>query len=264
MIASTKYRTMLMYYIDSYTIQVAAQKGLKVVGIIYTVPGQDNANLINTAIQVTRQYPDTIISLACGNEMGANYGLTDAVVNAVSQCVTALRSANLNKPIGSIDTYYSWCSRSEKPCNKWSAVGDLVDWIGLNDYPYYDNTYSGTWPCVTHTQAAQVTLGKHQTVSSLYGKPVVLTEFGWPSAPTGTSIMSQVNVITGSQCGVANAANQKVMVQSVIDLYRKNSLPCNTFELFKESWKGSGDTHAETQFGICSGTAPYDCVSQPN
>jgi hypothetical protein len=131
LIASTNYRTIMTYYIDAYTIPLAAAKGLKVLGIIYIVPGQDNSDLINTAISVAKSYPDTLIAISCGNSMGGNYGLTDAVVSAVSQCTTMLRSAGVVQPIGVIDTFYSWCSNDEYNCNvAWTAVSQYADWIG--------------------------------------------------------------------------------------------------------------------------------------
>jgi len=265
LVANTKYRTVQMYYLDPSTVQLVANAGLKMLGIIYTVPGQDNTALINSAIQVVHQFPDTVIALSCGNEMILNYGLTSSVIGAVSQCVSQLKAAGITLPIGSIDTYTGWCSNTETPCNNpVTGISDLVDWIGFNDYPWYDNTFSGTWSCVPFNQAAQVTLGKHKTLSALYGKPIVLTEFGWPSAPAGSSIMSQPNDITGQQCGVGNDANQKAMIQNQIDLYRMNNLPCNTFEAFRESWKGNGPTSPETEFGFCLGDSPYTCINQPN
>jgi len=263
LISSTKYRVIQLYYIDASTIALAAARGLKVLGIVYVTPGQDNSALINAAISAVRQYPSTFIALACGNEMGANYGLTSSVVSAVSQCVSGLKGAGITIPIGSIDVYYSWCSQNEGSCNTaWSAVGNLVDWIGMNDYPWYDDYYSGVTPCNTYAQAAQVTYNKHKKLQALYGKPVVLTEFGWPGSGTSGSIMSTPNDITGQQCGVGSDANQKSMVQSVIDLYRANGLPCNTFEAYRESWKGAANS-PEVLFGICNGTPPYACFNQP-
>jgi exo-beta-1,3-glucanase (GH17 family) len=264
LISSTAYRTIMTYYIDAYTIPLAASKGLKVLGIIYIVPGQDNTALVNAAISVAKSYPDTLISISCGNEMGANYGLTDAVVSAVQQCTSMLRNAGVSQPIGVIDTYYSWCSQNEASCNvAWTAVSNNVDWIGLNDYPFWDNLYSGVTPCNSPTQAPQVTLSKHKKIASLYGKQVVITEFGWASAASGSSIKLSANYITGQQCGIANDANQKAMVQAMIDLYRSEGLPCNTFEAYREPWKGTSDIDVNRYWGICLGTAPYTCINAP-
>jgi exo-beta-1,3-glucanase (GH17 family) len=124
--------------------------------------------------------------------------------------------------------------------------------------------YSGVWPCNTPATAPQITLSNHKTLKALYsGKQVVLTEFGWAAAATGTSIKVQANVITGQQCGVANDANQKALVQAMIDLYRTEGLPCNTFEAYREPWKGTSDEDVNRYWGICLGTSPYTCINAP-
>jgi exo-beta-1,3-glucanase (GH17 family) len=235
-------------------------------GIISINVGQDNSGMINEAIKAIRAYPDTIVAVSCGNELGHTAGLTSAVVSAVGQCVRQLKSAGISQPIGNIDTYYSWCNKNERECNNpWSAMANQVDWIGLNDYAYFSNIYSGIWPCTPPNRAAQQTMENHQRVMRLYqNKPVVLTETGWPTAPSGTTIMNTPNYVTGQQCGPANDANQKATVQSLINLYRSKQYPMNLFSAFKEAWKGATSQHIETQWGICDGTYPYTCKNQPN
>ncbi len=264
LITNTKYRAIMTYYVDSYTVGLASEKGLKVLGIIYIVPGQDNTALINTAITAAKAYPDTLHAIACGNEQGASYGLTSAVVNAVAQCTSMLRAAGVVQPIGVIDTYYSWCSNDEGNCNTpWTAVTNNVDWIGLNAYAFWNNLYSGVFPCTSPANAGAQALANHQKIQNLYGKPVVLTEFGWASAPTGSSLTLTPNYITGQQCTVANDANQKAMVQATIDLYRENKMPCNTFEAYREPWKGTSDSDVNRYWGICLGVSPYTCLNAP-
>ncbi len=204
--------------------------------------------------------------LSCGNELGANFGMVDSTVNIISTCLRALRSANLPQPIGVIDTYYTWCNHQEKPCNvPWSVISNQVDWIGLNTYPIWENIFSGMFPCTAPADAAAATLQRHKSVQANYpNKPVVLTEFGWAGANPGQSMRLQNNVITGQNCGPASDANQKLMVQGVINLYRAAKLPCNTFEAFRETWKATTSSIAMDAFwGVCQGTAPYDCINAP-
>jgi len=260
----TKFRTLMMYFIDYYTLNIVKEKGFQVLAIVDLTTG-DNSNVINNAIAMAKQFPDTIISLACGNELGANNGMTDRVVQVVNQCVSSLKAGGVQQPVGSIDVFTSWCGGKESPCNQqWSAITNNLDWIGLNDYPWWTNVFSGNWPCTPVGQAAQKTLSSYRAIQSLYpNKPIVMTEFGWPTAPQGTSTTSPANYATGQQCGVANDANQKLMIQNTIDLFRANKLPCNTFQAFGEQWKAQHYSF-DAFWGICRGTAPYDCVNVPN
>ncbi|KAL0476960.1 eglC, partial [Acrasis kona] len=161
----------------------------------------------------------------------------------------------------------SWCSQDDGGCRtRWSAVSDSLDWIGVNIYPYWNNVFSGDKPCNYYYEAAQRTMESHNVLMDLYSNiPVIVTEWGWPGAPDGQTIMGHANYVTGQQCSVCNNANQKKMVQDMIELNRKYQLPSNCFSAFREEWKGTGGVMSiETQWGICSGTPPYNCMNSPN
>jgi len=264
LIQQTKFRTIMMYFIDYYTLNIVKERGLKVLAIVDLTTGDNNA-VISNAIAMAKQFPDTIVALSCGNELGANNGMTDRVVQVVQQCVSSLKAGGVSQPVGSIDVFNSWCGGREKPCDRqWSAISNVVDWIGLNDYPWWTNVFSGNWPCTGVSQAAQKTLESYRTIQALYPtKPIVMTEFGWPAASSGTSILNPANVITGQQCGIANDANQKVMIQNTIELFRLNKLPCNTFQSFREDWKGNSVTDINRWWGFCQGVPPYNCLNIP-
>ncbi|KAL0489925.1 hypothetical protein AKO1_005457 [Acrasis kona] len=214
---------------------------------------------------MAKAYPDTIVGIACGNELGSTSGLNWNTIYTVQTCVNALKAAGLSQPIGVIDTYDSWCSNGANGCSQWSAMAAInIDWIGANIYPYWDNVYSGADSCNTASSAAAMTMTHHKNLISRYDVPVVVTEFGWPGAPAGQTFLNQANYVTGEQCGVCNDANQKVMVQNMIDLYRNTGLPCNTFEAFREAWKSSSSIAPESNWGVCLGTSPYTCVGAPN
>jgi len=261
---TTKYKTLMMYYIDQWTVPLIANAGFKMLGILALNAGADNSAMINAGIAMAKAYPDTIVGIACGNELGLTNGITWSTIYTVSQCVTALKSAGVSQPVGVIDTYDSLCGRGGS-CAPWSDLAGLpIDWIGANIYPYWDNVWSGSSPCTYANTAAAKTMADHKNLMSIYNVPVIVTEWGWPGAPPGQTFLSQANVATGQQCGVCNDDSQKVMVQNMINLYRNTGLPCNTFEAFREAWKGSSSLSPEVNWGICLGTYPYTCVSAPN
>jgi hypothetical protein len=173
LISQTKFRTVMMYFMDYNTLQLAKQRNLKILGIVDLTAG-DNTAVNNNAVQMAKLFPDTIIALACGNELGANYGMNSNTIRVITECVNALRKGKVSQPVGVIDTYYTWCNHQEKPCNvPWSVVSNQLDWLGLNAYPFWDNVYSGVFPCTTVSQAAAATLERHTYVMNNYkGKPV--------------------------------------------------------------------------------------------
>ncbi|KAI0502897.1 glycoside hydrolase superfamily [Xylaria bambusicola] len=73
-------------------------------------------------------------------------------------------------PIGHVDTWDSWTNGTNK------AVIDAVDWIGVDEYPYYesgkDNTIKNSGTLFDKAYDA--------TIAAAGGKPVWVTETGYP------------------------------------------------------------------------------------
>ncbi|KAL8917426.1 MAG: hypothetical protein Q9172_005865 [Xanthocarpia lactea] len=100
----------------------------------------------------------------------------DAVVRRINAVRQALAGTVLSgKPIGHVDTWTAWVNSSN------SAVIEASDFIGVDAYPYFQNT-----------QANSIENGEslffdayNATVAVSGGKPVWITETGWPvSGPT--------------------------------------------------------------------------------
>ena len=95
----------------------------------------------------------------------------DTLVKYITQVKTAIKGTALAKvPIGHVDTWNSWTNSSN------NAVIDAIDWLGVDEYPYFQNTVSNSidsaydlfWEAYNATAAAAG------------GKPVWITETGWP------------------------------------------------------------------------------------
>ncbi|KAL7949911.1 glycoside hydrolase family 17 protein [Trichoderma barbatum] len=93
------------------------------------------------------------------------------LVNYINQVRNAIKNTCLaDVPIGHVDTWNAWVLDSNKP------VIDAVDWLGMDTYPYYENTNSnGIANAKTLYEAA---LQKIQNAGP--GKEVWVTETGWP------------------------------------------------------------------------------------
>jgi glucan endo-1,3-beta-D-glucosidase len=84
---------------------------------------------------------------------------------------TAIKGTALEKVlIGHVDTWNSWTNSSN------SAVISAIDWLGVDEYPYFQNTESND------IESAYTLFwdAYNATAKAAGGKPVWITETGWP------------------------------------------------------------------------------------
>ncbi|KND87915.1 putative glucan endo-1,3-beta-glucosidase eglC [Tolypocladium ophioglossoides CBS 100239] len=95
----------------------------------------------------------------------------DTLVGYIKQVRDTIKGTCLkDAPIGHVDTWTVYVNQTNKP------VIDAVDWVGMDAYPYYENTKpNGLDQAKSLFQAA---LANTQGASG--GKPVWITETGWP------------------------------------------------------------------------------------
>jgi len=73
-------------------------------------------------------------------------------------------------PIGHVDTWTAWANSSN------SAVAEACDWVGMDAYPYFQSTMSNS----IESGASLFNAALQQTKDATAGKPVWITETGWP------------------------------------------------------------------------------------
>lgn len=109
------------------------------------------------------------------------------IISYIQQVRKLLKgTAAAGTKVGHVDTWTAWINGSN------SAVIDHVDFIGFDGYPYYEDTRDNTIQ-----NAANLFFDSyHKTVAVSKGKPVWVTETGWPvSGPRefGKSVASIPN-----------------------------------------------------------------------
>ncbi|KAK6428649.1 hypothetical protein LTR95_015205 [Oleoguttula sp. CCFEE 5521] len=116
-------------------------------------------------------YRDSSIAAQQGNIL-PGVGST-VLVDYIGQVRKALASTALSsKGIGHVDTWTSWVNGTDSP------VINAVDWIGVDAYPYFENTLDNG---VSNGKSLlSSALSKVDAVAS--GKPVWITETGWPTS----------------------------------------------------------------------------------
>jgi len=261
-VKTTNFRVMMVYGLTLNQAALARKYGVKLLGIINLInDGWTNGKAIAEGIQAAKQYSDVVLALSCGNEFGLAYGTGSNSAAIINGCISQVKNSGVTQPVGVIDIYNSWNQNGVK----WSAVADNADWIGVNTYPWYDNIYAKPpFTCATPDNAGGHTLLSLTRLENLYKpKPVVLTEYGWPSSPAGSVTINPPNVYTHQSCTQGSDWDQRKAVQNILNVMREQKKPCNLFSGYREAWKGSSSSSVEEFWGVCSGTPPYSCYNAP-
>ncbi|MCJ1285360.1 hypothetical protein MMC26_004700 [Xylographa opegraphella] len=100
----------------------------------------------------------------------------DVITNFIGQVRTAIANTPLSgAPVGHVDTWTAWVNSSN------DAVIAASDFIGMDAYPYFQNTEDNS------IETGNVTFFEayYNTTAAVGSKPVWITETGWPvSGPT--------------------------------------------------------------------------------
>jgi glucan endo-1,3-beta-D-glucosidase len=106
------------------------------------------------------------------NEAGVGNGPKE-IVGFINDFKKAFSDSPLGKvPVGHVDTWDVWVNGTNQP------VIDAVDWIGVDEYPYYENGKGNN----IKNSGSLFDRAFDATVAASGGKPVWVTETGWPSS----------------------------------------------------------------------------------
>lgn len=139
--------------------------------------------LIRGANELGTAFTDRIIGISVGSEdlyrsspqgvaNNAGVGATGSeIVGYIGWMRDWIKGTSLeSKPIGHVDTWTAWIL----PENR--GVADTVNFLGHNSFPYFENTRPNAIEQARENFYTAV--GQTESVSS--GKPVWVTETGWP------------------------------------------------------------------------------------
>ncbi|KAL0943459.1 FAD-dependent oxygenase [Colletotrichum truncatum] len=184
-------------------------------------------NELNSLLRAAEQYgtafTDRIVGISVGSEdlyrsspdgvaSNAGVGATGAEIEGyIGWLRDWIRGTALEgKPIGHVDTWTAWV----RPEN--AGVAASVDWLGHNSFPYFESTKPNSieqgpenfWSAVGNTE------------SVAGGKPVFITETGWPhrGPQQGAAVASVDNARTyWSQVGCALFGQRNVWWYTLTD-----------------------------------------------
>ncbi|KAM3431204.1 hypothetical protein NHJ13734_007409 [Beauveria thailandica] len=129
------------------------------------------------------KFTDLVIGMSIGSEdlyrnsqtgtknkagLGAD---PDVILGFIKDYKKAVDGGALAKvPVGHVDTWDAWTNSSNK------AVIDAVDWIGVDEYPYYESDKGNN----IKNAGKLFDKAYDATIAVANGKPVWVTETGWP------------------------------------------------------------------------------------
>lgn len=131
-----------------------------------------------------KKFTDLVIGMSIGsedlyrvsetgiiNKAGVGAG-PDVIVNFINQFKKTFSGTGLGSvPIGHVDTWDAWTNGTNK------AVLDAVDWVGVDEYPYYENGKGNDIK-----NSGTLFDRAFNAVSGVVGnKPIWVTETGWPA-----------------------------------------------------------------------------------
>ncbi len=176
------------------------------------------ASLCNT-------YEDIIIAASVGNENTSSWHHNLMKPETIAAYATYLKT-KIKQPVSFCEGGYNWLSHGK-------VIADAVDFISVHTYP--------VWLKVPYQKAVEATKKDYKDITKMYpNKPVIFTEFGWPTMSNGPMIPEETT-----------EAFQKKYLDEIIPWSMKQKITMFIFEAFDEPWKGSDQPdEPEKHWGI--------------
>lgn len=200
---------------------VAKKHGLKtLVGAWLGKDKDDNEKEIEGLIALAKA--GNVDVAAVGNEVLYRNDCTlEELVGYISRVKEAL--AGLDIPVGYVDAYYEF---SRHP-----ILVECTDVVLANLYPYWEG-------CPIEYALGHMQAMYGSVVDAAQGKPIIITETGWPSEGGG---------LNGA---IASAeAAMKYFIDS-IRWTKENKIPIFYFSSFDESWKTGNEGNVGAYWGL--------------
>ena len=176
----------------------------------------ENEAEVGRLIALANAHPDTVFSVAVGNEATVDW--TDHFV-PVHRMIKHVRRVkrSVKQPVTFCENYVPWQ-------HKLRELVDELDFISLHTYPVWEYKH-------VH-EALGYTRDNYDSVARLYpDKPVIITEAGWCTASNGRGMNAEHAV----------QELQAIYLRDLLGWTDEAGILCFVFEAFDEPWKGSPD-----------------------
>lgn len=206
---------------NEYVPMVAKKHGLKtLVGAWLGNDKEDNEREIEGLIALAKD--GKVDVAAVGNEVLYRNDLTlEELIEYINRVKKAL--AGLDIPVGYVDAYYEF---SRHP-----ILVESTDVVLANLYPYWEG-------CPIEYALGHMQAMYGSVVDAAQGKPIIITETGWPSQGGG---------LDGAMASEEGAMKYFI---DTIRWTRENDIPIFYFSSFDESWKTGNEGDVGAYWGL--------------
>jgi len=206
---------------NEHVPRMAKKHGLNtLVGVWLGDDKDDNEQEIEGLIQLAKE--GCVDVAAVGNEVLYRNDLTlEELVGYINRVKDALTGMNI--PVGYVDAYYEF---SRHP-----ILVESTDVVLANLYPYWEG-------CPIDYALGHMQAMYGQVVDAAQGKPIIITETGWPSQGGG---------LKGAIAG--EAAAMKYFIDAM-RWTKENDIPIFYFSSFDESWKVGPEGEVGAYWGL--------------
>jgi exo-beta-1,3-glucanase (GH17 family) len=206
---------------NEHVPRLSKKHGLKtLVGAWLGDDKEDNEEEIEGLIQLAKE--GCVDVAAVGNEVLYRNDLSlEELVGYINRVKEALSGMNI--PVGYVDAYYEF---SRHP-----ILVESTDVVLANLYPYWEG-------CPIEYALGHMQAMYGQVVDAAQGKPIIITETGWPSRGGG---------LRGAIAG--ETAAMKYFIDA-INWTKENEIPIFYFSSFDESWKVGPEGEVGAYWGL--------------
>jgi exo-beta-1,3-glucanase (GH17 family) len=189
--------------------ELASQVGLQVLLGVWIGNGRlKNAQLVETAVKLTREYPHTIRAIVVGNEVLLHGDMTPSDLRELLRSV----KARVNVPVTYADVWEFWL--------RYREVQDSVDFITAHVLPYWEDL-----PVRAEDAAVHVANIQKRLATAFPGKEILIGETGWPS-------MGRMR-----EGALPSRTNQARVISEILDVAKRENFRVNLIEAYDASWK---------------------------
>jgi exo-beta-1,3-glucanase (GH17 family) len=207
--------------------ELASKVGLKVLLGIWIGNGRaKNTQLINTAVALAGDYPDTVKAIIVGNEVMLHGDMTVSDLREIIRSV----KARVSVPVTYADVWEYWL--------RYREISADVDFITVHILPYWENS-----PVRAEDAAAHVVAIAKQVAVAFPGKEILIGETGWPSSGRMR------------EGAIPSRASQARVVSEILELAKRENFHVNLIEAYDASWKREWEGTVGGNWGLFDGVS---------
>ncbi len=205
--------------------ELASKVGLKVLLGVWIGNGRlKNAQLIETAVSLAKDYPDVIRAIVVGNEVLLHGDMTPSDLRELIRSV----KTRVKVPVTYADVWEYWL--------RYREISDAVDFVTIHVLPYWEN-----FPVRAEDAAAHVMAIEKQVAVAFPGKEILIGETGWPS-------MGRMR-----EGALPSRTSQARVISELLDEAKRENVHVNLIEAYDAPWKREWEGTVGGNWGLFGG-----------